>query len=724
MNKHITRRQFLHKSLAGAGLAVAASMTPSGIKISKAEDLKKKTESMFSPNVWIDITPDNIITVVVNKSEMGQGVATSLPMIAADELEADWKQIRFKEAPGGDKYKDPAWGMQLTGGSTSVMHMMEPLRKAGATAREMLLAAAAQKWEVPQSECEARRGMVRHIQSGQTMTYGQLCEKASKLPIPQNPPLKKEDQFRFIGTPMARLDVPDKVDGSAIFGTDVFVPEMLYAAVARPPTYGAKVISYDQEAVEKMPGVHKVVRIDRGIAVSASTIDAAWKGKKALNVKWDKGSHPDLNNETLEKSFLQHLNKQGVIARNEGNVKNALGRVAKKIGATYMLPYLSHVTMEPMNCTAHVSGDRCDVWVPTQNQSGVLQVAAKITGLKPEQIHVHTTYLGGGFGRRSETDVVEEALQISKSIGRPVKLIWTREEDIQYDFYRPGNCCRIEGGIDRNGKLMAWSHKVVVPSIFARVFPQMMKSGIDPAAVEGIANMEYEIPNLYVEYVRIDNPIPVGFWRSVGSSHNAFTVESFVDELAYAAKKDPLEFRLNLLKNHPRPRRVLEAVAEKSAWGKPLKKGQGLGIAYHFSFGSHVAEVAEVSVNKKGGTIKVHRVVCAVDCGPEVNPAIITAQMTGGIIMGLSAALKEKVDFDQGGVKTANFYNYNELRMNEVPEIEVHLVKSKEEMGGIGEPGLPPIAPAVANAVFKAAGIRLRNLPMTPETVLKAMKKV
>jgi isoquinoline 1-oxidoreductase beta subunit len=350
-------------------------------------------------------------------------------------------------------------------------------------------------------------------------------------------------------------------------------------------------------------------------------------------------------------------------------------------------------------------------------------VAEKITGLKPEQIHVHTTYLGGGFGRRSETDVVEEALQISKAMGKPVKLIWTREEDIQYDFYRPGNCCKIEGGIDSKGHLLAWSHKVVVPSIFARVFPQMMKSGIDPAAVEGIANMEYEIPNLYVEYVRIDTPIPVGFWRSVGSSHNAFTVESFVDELAYAAQKDPLEFRLSLLKNHPRPSRVLEVVAEKSAWGRSLKKGQGFGMAYHFSFGSHVAQVAEVSVNKKDGTIKVHRVVCAVDCGPVVNPAIITAQMTSGIIMGLSAALKERVDFGHGGVESANFYNYNELRMSEVPEIEVHLVRSKEEMGGIGEPGLPPIAPALANAVFKAAGIRLRRLPMTSKTVMEAAKK-
>lgn len=720
MNSPITRREFLKKSLAGAGMTIAISITPFGSRLFSAQEVKK---DLFRPNAWIQITPDNIVTVVVNKSEMGQGVYTSLPMILADELEADWKQVRIQAAPARDEYKDPGFGMQLTGGSTSVRHMFEPLRKAGAAAREMLVSAAAQEWGISVSECEAFQGMVRHTKSGRTMTYGQLCEKASKLPIPQNPSLKKESEFRFIGTPMSRLDVADKVNGTAMFGADVFVPEMLYGAISRPPAYGAKAISYDQEAAEKVAGVHKVVGVDRGIAVSANTLDAAWKGKKALNVKWDEGSQPDLNNETLEKSFIQYLDKQGVVARNEGNTKNALSSAAKKIGATYILPYLSHVTMEPMNCTAHVRGDGCDIWVPTQNQSGVLQVAVKVTGLKPEQIHVHTTYLGGGFGRRAETDVVEEALQVSKATGRPVKLIWTREEDIQNDFYRPGNCCKIEGGIDRKGNLMAWSHKVVVPSIFARIFPQMMKSGVDPAAVEGISNMEYEIPNLYVEYVRIDTPIPVGFWRSVGSSHNAFTVESFVDELAHAAKKDPLEFRLTHLKNHPRARRVLEVAAEKSGWGRSLKKGQGLGIAYHFSFGSHVAEVAEVSVNKKDGTIKVHRVVCAVDCGAIVNPAIITAQINGAIIMGLSAALKERVVFGKGGVETANFYDYNELRISEVPEIEVHLMKSKEEKGGIGEPGLPPVAPAVANAVFNAIGVRVRNLPMTPETVMKLMKK-
>lgn len=722
MNTSLTCREFLKKSLATAGLTIAVSMTPSGYRLLKAEELRKD-RSLFNPSVWIQITPDNITTIVVNKSEMGQGVSTSLPMIAADELEADWKQIRFIEAPAGARYIDPNWGMQLTGGSTSVRHMYEPLRKAGATAREMLMSAAAQTWGVPVSECEAFQGMVRHAKSGRSLTYGQLCEKASKLPIPQNPPLKKETQFRFIGTPMDRLDIPDKVNGSAIFGIDIFVPDMLYAAIAHPPAYGAKAMTYDKEAAEKLPGVFKVTPIDHGIAVSASTLEAAWKGREALQVKWDKGSQPDLGNETLEKSFIQHLSRQGVIALNQGNAKNALSKAAKKIGATYVLPYLAHVTMEPMDCTASVGLDQCDLWVPTQNQSGVLQLASKVTGLKPEQINVHTTYLGGGFGRRADLGFVEEALQTSKATGKPVKIIWTREEDIQNDFYRPGNCCKIGGGIDGKGNLIAWSHKVVAPSVFEHFAPQMMKNGIDPAAVEGIVDMEYEVPNLYVEYVKMDNPIPVGFWRSVGNSHNAFTKESFMDELAHAAKKDPLEFRLTHLKNHFPARRVLEMAAEKAGWKRSLKKGQAHGIAYHFSFGTRVAQVAELSVNKKDGTIRVYRVVCAVDCGPLVNPAIITAQIRGAIIMGLSAALKERVDFDKGGVASTNFYNYQELRMSEVPEIEVHIVKSKEMMGGIGEPGLPPIAPAVANAVFNATGIRIRRLPMNPKTVMESIRK-
>jgi isoquinoline 1-oxidoreductase beta subunit len=700
-------------------MTIAISITPFGSRYLSAQEMGKRS---FSPNAWIQITPDNMVTIIVNKSEMGQGVYTSLPMIVADELEADWKQVRVKAAPARDEYKDPGFGMQLTGGSTSIRNMFEPLRKAGAAAREMLVSAAAETWGVPPGECEAHQGWVRHRKSVRKLNYGELCDKASKLPIPENPALKKDHQFKLIGKSVPRLDLQEKIDGKAQFGIDIFVPDMLYAAISRPPAYGAKIVSYENEAAKKVPGVQHVIVTDRGIAVCAKTIDGAWKARMALNAQWDKGTHPDLNSETLEKNFLQHLNQPGLSAKKEGNIENALGTAAKKLEARYLLPYLYHATLEPMNCTAHVRQDRCDLWVPTQFQSGALMSAEKITGLKPEQIHIHTTYLGGGFGRRAELDVVEEALQISKTAGKPIKLIWTREEDVKNDFYRPGNCCRIQAGLDQQGRIVAWSHKVVAPSIFSRFFPQMVKDGIDPAAVEGISDIEYEIPNLHVEYVRIDTPVPVGFWRSVGHSHNAFTVESFIDELAHMAKRDPLEFRLSHLKKHPRAQRVLRVAAEKGGWGKPLKKGHGRGIAYHFSFGSYVAHLAEVSLDKKEGTIKVHRVVSVVDCGPVVNLNIVKAQIEGATLFGLSAALREKVEFSKGGVENENFYDYELIRISDVPEIEVNVMKSSEKLGGVGEPGVPPIAPAVANAVFNASGIRVRNLPMTPETVMKSIK--
>lgn len=723
MSRTMTRREFIKGSMAGAGLAIAVSLTPAGYRLLSAKELEKDTTALFSPSVWLQIRSDNIVNIVVNKSEMGQGVLTSLPMILADELDADWKQVRTTTAPADDRYKDPEWGAQATGGSSSVRHMFETLRKAGAAAREMLISAASLTWEVPASECEAREGSIRHARTGRRLTYGQLCGKAASLPIPQALALKKENQFRYIGTGVARLDVHEKVNGSAVFGMDVQVPQMLYAAIARPHAYGSKAVICDEEASRKVKGVKNIVLLNSGFAVCAESPEAAWKGREALNPKWEKSSDPELNTETLEKQFMKDLGRKGIPARKDGDVDAALGLAAKKIEATYVLPYLSHATMEPMNCTAHVSKDKCEIWVPTQNQSGVLKVAEKATGLKPSQIHVHTTYLGGGFGRRFETDVVEEAITISKAISKPVKLIWKREEDMQHDFYRPASCSWVRGGIDDKGRLTAWSHKIVCPSIFARVFPDRVKGGIDPAAVEGLENMEYEIPNFHVEYVRIDTPVPVGFWRSVGSSHNGFTVEGFVDEMAHAAEKNPLEFRLGLLKNHPRPRRLLEVVAEKAGWSKPLSGAEGRGIAQVLSFGTYVAQVAEVSVNRKDGTIRVHRVVCAVDCGDVVNPAIITAQMEGAIIMGLSAALKESITLADGGVKSSNFDTYQLLRISEAPKIEVHIVRSGEKLGGIGEPGLPPIAPAVANAVFNAAGIRLRRLPMKPEAVLEAMKK-
>jgi isoquinoline 1-oxidoreductase beta subunit len=601
--------------------------------------------------------------------------------------------------------------------------MYEPLRLAGAAAREMLLQAASGEWQVSIMECAVSFGTVRHIKSNRMLTYGQLADKAAKLAVPQKPVLKRESQFRYIGTAVPRLDMHDKVNGTARFGIDSFVPDMLYAAIARPPAYLAELVSYDKEAAQSVAGVRAVVPIHSGVAVCADTIDAAWKGREALKPAWRNVRYPQLSTGSLEKEFISRLDSDGIMARSDGNVKTALDQAARKLDVTYVLPYLSHATMEPMNCTAHVRADGCEIWAPTQNQSGVLSLAVKLSGLKPEHIHVHTTYLGGGFGRRFETDFVEEALLLSLSTGKPVKLVWKREEDMQNDLYRPANCSRVQGALDAEGRVTAWSHKIVCPSIFARVFPGMVKKGIDPAAVEGLENMEYEIPNLAVEYVRMDTPVPVGFWRSVGSSHNAFTVESFVDELAHAAGKDPLEFRLSLLKNHPRPRRVLEVAAEKAGWGKPPAKGQARGIAVHFSFGSYVAEVAEVSVNKNDGIIKVHKAVCAVDCGSVVNPAIVQAQMMSGMLMGMSAALKEKVEFANGGVKSQNFGDYELLRMSEAPEVEAHIVRSGEKLGGIGEPGLPPIAPAIANAVFAATGARIRRLPMKPETVLAALKQ-
>ena len=708
---------------AGTGLSLAVAVSPLGYQLLVASDVQKEGASV-QPSVWLRIAPDNMITVIVNKSEMGQGVYTSLPMIVADELDADWKNVQVEAAPAADVYKDPVFGLQGTGGSSSIRHMHEPLRMAGAAAREMLLAAASQEWDVPVRECAVQLGRIRHLASSRMLTYGQMAGKAARMPIPQHPTLKKESQYRYMGKAIPRLDIQDKVNGKALFGIDCFVPNMLYAAIARPPAYGAALASYDKESAQQLAGVTQVVPIYSGVAVCADTITAAWKGRDALKAGWQNGRYPQLSTDSLEKLFISNLmNSKGVIARNDGDAAGVINAAEKKIDSIYVLPYLSHATMEPMNCTVHVRNDGCDIWVPTQFQTPVQMLAVKMTGLKPEQVKVHTTYLGGGFGRRSETDVVEEALTLSMATGRPVKLVWNREEDIQNDFYRPANCSRIQGVVTGDGLVTTWAHKIVCPSIFSRVFPQMVRNGIDPAAVEGLENMEYEIPNLSVEYVRVETPVPVGFWRSVGSSHNAFTVESFMDELAYAGGKDPLEIRLSLLKNHPRAQRVLQLAAEKAGWGGPLARGQARGIAYHFSFGSYVAQVAEVSVNKKDGAITVHGITCAVDCGPTVNPDIVRHQMMGGVTMGLSAALKEKTEFANGGVRSENFNDYELLRMSDAAEVNVHIVKSGEKLGGIGEPGLPPVAPAVANAVFAATGARVRRLPMIPATVLESMKQ-
>ncbi|HEY6000045.1 MAG TPA: xanthine dehydrogenase family protein molybdopterin-binding subunit [bacterium] len=719
MSPAITRREFLQ--LTGSGLTIVVLSGPLGLRLASAEEAGNAAAD-FQPNVWLRVAPSGDVTIVVNKSEMGQGVLTSLAMVVADELEADWKRVRVLEAPAGDAYIDPVWHTQGTGGSSSVRHMYQPLREAGAAAREMLVAAAAASWGVPAGECAAALGTVTHAASGRSAGYGELVAKAAGMPVPAKPALKDPAKFRYIGTAVPRTDTAAKVEGAAGFGIDSFAPGMLYGVFARPPAFGAKAAGFDRAAAALVPGVVGVHETDRGVAVVAETLEAAWKGRDALAVSWSGAADPELDTGALQRTFAASLERSGVIARSDGDAAKTLSAAAKTVAADYHLPYLAHVTMEPMNCTAAVKDGRCDVWAPTQNQTGVRALAAKITGLPAEQVSVHTTFLGGGFGRRFETDFVAEALTLAVKSGRPVKVIWRREEDIRYDFYRPANSCRLRAALDAGGRLTALHQKVAVPSIFARVFPDQVKNGIDPAAMDGLEDMDYEIPNLTLEYVRVDTPVPVGFWRSVGASHNGFTLESFMDEAAAAAGKDPLDFRLALLGNHPQTRRVLETAAGKAGWGKPLPAGTGRGIAFFTSFGSRVAQVAEVAADLKTGQVRAQRVVCAVDSGIVVNPDTLVAQMMGGIVMGLSAALLEAVDFRRGGTGSANFDDYPVLRMAEAPRIEVHLVPGGGPVGGVGEPGVPPVAPAVANALFAATGIRVRSLPLAPQTVLKARK--
>ncbi len=725
MNPTLSRRSFLKIT----GLTIGVSLTPFGYSLVNASAQK---EGSFKPSVWFEITPNNKITMTMGPSEMGQGTHTALGMVIADELEADWKQVRIQQGPASDAFKNPAMGDQITVASASVRGFYEPLRKAGAAGRAMLVTAAAQTWKVPEEECTASKGAVIHKKTNRKLTYGQLCLKAAKLDLPKDAPLKKEEEFRYIGKPMARVDIPEKVSGKAIYGLDVKVPDMLYGVIARPPAYGAKPVSFDQKAAEGVKGVRNVVPTPMGIIVCAESLDSAWNGRNALKVQWDKGTHPQMDNNFIERTFMEDLDKPGSVAAKVGDAKKALGEAQKKVEAIYFVPFVAHTTMEPMNCTAHVQKDRCDIWVPTQAQLVSRMLAAQFAELPPDKVQIHTTLLGCGLGRRAAPDFVIEAVVASKVAGKPVKLVWTREEDIKYDFFRAATCQKIQAGLDSQGRLIGWSHKAIAGSIMKNIDPKGIINGVDIMSLWGLLDFPnaptnnkimYEIPNFYVEFLLSNLPIPVAPWRSVQNGPNAFVIECFVDEVAHAAGKDPLEFRLEHLKNNMRPRRVLETVAEKAGWGKPIAKGQGRGIAQHCCFGSYVAQVAEVSVNQGNGAIKVNRIVSAVDCGPFVNPDTIKAQIEGGVIEALSTTLKEEVMFSNGGVKSANFDNYHIIRMSDIPEIEVHIVKSNEAIGGIGEPGVPPLAPAVANAVFNATGARIRRIPLTPEVVLAAIKK-
>ena len=701
----VTRRAFLETAgAAGAGLVISFYL-PSGLRF------RSPTAGPFAPNAWLRIGEDESVLVIVDRSEMGQGVTTALPMLLAEELEADWSRIRIEFAPADKAYTNPMFGMQGTGGSTSVRAAYTPLRKAGAAARELLVAAAAQTWGVEKAECRAERGAVVHARSKRRLTYGKLVTKAATLGAPPDVPLKDPKDWKILGTRVRRLDTPPKVDGSAQFGIDVKVPGMLVAVVARSPVFGGKVTSFDAAKTKAVPGVRQVVQISSGVAVVADGYWPAKKGRDALEVTWDEGPTASVSSATIAQLFGQRAEQAGAVARHAGDPDGTLGSAPAKVDAVYDLPFLAHATMEPMNCTAHVRADGVDIWAPTQFQTGAQGFGAKIGGVTPDKVKVHTTYLGGGFGRRFELDFIQEALETSKAVGAPVKVIWSREDDIRNAQYRPANHHRMRAGLDANGQPVAWTHRIVAPSIMARVFPDTVKNGLDEEAVEGGVGMPYAIPNVHVDYLLTDTGIPVGFWRSVNNSYNAFAVESFIDELAHAAKKDPYEYRRDLLGKAPRHLGALNLAASKAGWGTAPPAGRARGIAVYKSFESYVAEVAEVSV-ASDGAVKVHRVVCAVDCGPVVNPSIVEAQMESAIVYGLTAALYGEIAIEGGRVKQSNFHDYQMLRLAEMPKVEVYIVPSTDAQGGVGEPGTPPIAPAVANAIFAATGKRIRKLPI------------
>ncbi|HET7563768.1 MAG TPA: xanthine dehydrogenase family protein molybdopterin-binding subunit [Gemmatimonadaceae bacterium] len=713
----VSRRDFLKTGVtSAAGLTIAFYIPSRLTDAALAESLDGTRDGdEFSPNGWVHIGTDGNVTITVDKSEMGQGVWTSLPMLVAEELEVDLKSVRVGPTP-----ENPAgWARRMgTGGSSSVRSSYDLLRKAGATARVMLVSAAAQQWGVDASDCRAESGAVIHTKTGRKLTYGQLASRAAKLDVPADPPLKDPKDFRLLGHRVPRTDTPLKVNGTARFGIDVRVPGMLYASVERSPVFGGTIARIDDSRAKAMPGVKRIVRLDpvksarseAAVAVVAESYWQAFSARRALVIEWDEGANASLDSAGISASLAKLAEKPGVQARKEGDATSAMASAAKMIDAVYEVPYLAHATMEPMNCTAHVRADGCDVWAPTQGQSGTQRVAAEVAGLPPEKVRVHTTYLGGGFGRRSETDFVAEAVALSKAMGAPVQMIDTREDDIRHDFYRPTTYNRFSAAFDASGDPIAWTHRIVGPSIsVSKGFPP--RNGIDGSLIEGAANVPYEFPNILVEQTIADLPIPLGYWRSVGSSHNAFVTECFFDEVARAAGKDPFELRRTLLANHPRHRGVLELAAQKAGWGMPLPAGRARGIAMAESFGSFVTEVVEVSLDANGKP-RVHRVVCAVDCGPTVNPDTIEAQMQSGIVYGLTAALYGDITIDRGRVRQGNFDSYPMLRMNEMPAVEVYIVPSTEKQGGIGEPGTPPIAPAVCNAIFTLTGKPIRTLPI------------
>jgi len=708
----LSRRKFLTAGAATGGGLLLGWHVDAGARVLAAA--AKARPAVFAPNAFIRIGTDGQVTLIMNQVEMGQGTYTSMPMLLAEELEVGLDQVRLEHAPPDDKlYANPLFGDQETGASSSVRGFYEPLRRAGAAARTMLVSAAAATWNADPATCRAQKGVVTHSPTGRALTYGALADKAAKLPVPAQVALKDPKDFKLIGTPAKRLDTPAKVNGTAQYGIDVRLPGMKIATVAASPVVGGKVASVDDSKAKAIKGVRQIVRLDDVVAVVADHMWAAKQGLAALAIRWDDGPNAGVSTADVVKGLAAATQTPGVVARKEGDAAAAIAGAPTKIEAVYQVPFLVHAAMEPINCTVHVRPDRCEVWTGSQVLTRAQATAAKVTGLPLEKVIVHNHYLGGGFGRRLEHDYVTQAVRIAQHVDGPVKVIWTREEDTRHDVYRPYYYDRVAAGVDARGQPIAWMHRLAGPAILARYLPAAFRDGIDPDGLDGAVHLLYDIPAIQVEFVRHEEPVlNTGFWRGVGVTHNTFVIESFIDELAAAAKQDPVAYRRALLGKSPRARAVLDLAAQAAGWGQPLPAGRGRGVSLLFSgWGSYLAQVAEVEVSKSG-EVRVHRVVCAVDCGTVVNPDTVKAQIEGGIVFGISGALWGEATLEKGRVLQSNFNDVRVLRINETPAIEVHLVRNSEAPGGIGEPGTAVTAPAVANAVFAATGKRIRTLPL------------
>jgi isoquinoline 1-oxidoreductase beta subunit len=709
---NVSRREFLKTSAAAGGGLVLWFYLP-GRWGSTAAD--PGTAAPFVPNAFLRIDTDESITVVAKHSEMGQGVYTSLAMVVAEELEADWRTVRVEAAPAHPDYAHSEWGVQGTGGSTSSHESFEQMRKAGATAKAMLIAAAADTWQVAPDTLRAENGKVIDA-GGKTLSYGQLVERAATMTVPSDVALKDPKDFKLIGQATRRLDTPEKSNGSGVFGIDVKVPGLLTAVVERPPVFGGKVRSFDATRAKAVDGVRAVVEIPSGVAVVADSFWSAKLGRDALEVSWDEGSLAGLDSGDQGRQYAEMAREEGVVVRRDGDPAAAFAGAAKKIEVVYDLPYLAHACMEPMNATAHVRADEVEVWAPTQFQTIDQMAAAQIAGVPQERVKIHTTLLGGGFGRRAnpKADFVSEAVHVSKAVGAPVKVIWTREDDTRGGYYRPRTYVTARAGLDGDGRLASWETRIVSQSIVEGTpFAALMTDGVDGTQVEGLADLSYDAWNVLVTYHKAPAGVPVLWWRSVGHSFSGFVKETLIDECAVAAGKDPVAYRLQHLANHPRQQAALELAAEKAGWGRP-GPGRFQGAAVHESFGSIVAQVAEVSVSE-AGAVRVHKVTGVVDPGVVINPDSVVAQMESAIAFGLSMAFHQAITLKNGRVEQSNFHDYPVLRMSEMPEVEVHIIRSGAKMGGIGETGVSPTAPAVANAIFAAVGKRVHTLPIRAE---------